>query len=126
MESENNWKEYLDGIETGEEGKGEIWSRRFKIGILSVYIDDMSTPYLSTMVNIGEVINMENFYSSNTECAGCAYFTFTGSTSFHDPGDGREATPSSVNSNAEDFLLVEPEVRWDGRDRDFDALDEAM
>lgn len=26
MESENNWKNYEAGIETDEEGKGEIWS----------------------------------------------------------------------------------------------------
>lgn len=86
----------------------------------------MSKPYLSTMINIGEVISMEDFYSSETTCAGCALFSFTASTSNHDPGDGRDKTPSSVIANIDDFLLKEPEEIWDGRDREFDADDESM
>jgi hypothetical protein len=38
-----------------------LWTRRFKIGLLSIFIDDMTTPYLSTMLNMGEVVDMDDF-----------------------------------------------------------------
>ena len=35
------------------------------MGVLHIYIDDMDTPAMSTFVNIGEMIDRDNFYTPN-------------------------------------------------------------
>lgn len=126
MQSEKNFKNYQDETATGEEGTGEIWTRRYKIGLLSLYLDDMSEPYLATMMNIGEVINLDSYYSDalGDPCAGCGYFSLTAATTNHDIG--RERTNSSVNTNVDDRMLTEAEEVSDGRDRTFDSTDTSL
>ena len=45
--------------------KFEQWKTRYQMGILHIYIDDMDVPMMSTFVNIGEMINRDNFYTPN-------------------------------------------------------------
>ena len=42
--------------------KGEKWNTRYEKGVLHVYIDDMSKPYLSTFVNLGEMFEGDLMY----------------------------------------------------------------
>ena len=39
----------------------EQWKTRFEMGLLKVYIDQMETPFLSTIVNLGEMIEVDQF-----------------------------------------------------------------
>ena len=63
------------------ECQNEQWLDRYQIGVLHIYIDDMETPHMSTFVNIGEMINRDNFYTPGG-VAGQAYISITASTQY--------------------------------------------
>jgi len=41
----------------------EQWNTRYKVGVLRIFIDDMEWPFMTTYVNIGEMIDRDNFYT---------------------------------------------------------------
>ena len=45
--------------------QNELWATQYENGILHIYIDDMKVPYLSTIVNLGEMVDTDRFYTAD-------------------------------------------------------------
>lgn len=67
----------------------------YELGILDIYIDDMSAPFLSTIVNMGEMVDTDQFYSGEEgSLAGQAYVSLTAATQSSSHGISTLATSS--------------------------------
>ena len=42
----------------------EKWNENYELGFLHIYIDDMHKPYMSTVINIGEMVERDNFFTN--------------------------------------------------------------
>jgi hypothetical protein len=63
---------------------------------LHIYIDDMSRPYLSTIINLGDMVDADRFNkTADGSKAGEAYISLSASTT----NSKNTVMPSSVNSN---------------------------
>ena len=86
---------YLNSILMGKSGTSR-WSSLYENGILHIYIDDMTKPYMSTIINIGDMIDVDRFNKTlDGQQAGHAFISFSASTA----NSKRTTISSSVNSN---------------------------
>ena len=84
--------------------KGEQFNTRYEKGILHVYIDDMKKPFLSTIVNLGEMFEGDTMYRQVDGVQakpGYAYVSFAAATQNH-PFLTKQR--NSVNSQTHDLL----------------------
>ena len=51
------------GNKKDERTKHEQWNNRYEMGLLIIYIDDMDNPYMTTIVNMGEMVNTDVIYT---------------------------------------------------------------
>ena len=61
----------------------EQWRSRFVIGVLHIYIDDMKEPFMSTFVNMGEMVDIDKFYridKSAIQTAGLGFVSVSAAT----------------------------------------------
>lgn len=89
----------------------EKWNENYELGLLHIYIDDMHKPYMSTIINIGEMVERDNFFTNtklepNPDGSGTQYLvTTTGmsyislSASTQNSQHGNKEMYSSYNSN---------------------------
>jgi len=87
--------------------KYEKWNTNYELGLLHIYIDDMYEPYLSTVVNMGEMVERDDFFTTlNGSTAGEAYVSLSASTQ----NSQRSNTHVMTSFNADrDSSIINPE-----------------
>ena len=90
--------------------RAEQWNTRYELGLLHIYIDDMSRPFMSTIINMGEMVDATLFDPKPLE-VGQAYVSMSASTQNH----GRKIKlDSSVNSDAPSHLRASMQTKAGG------------